>query len=60
MNINELFDKFTNFQIKHTENPTPIEVSNMSIRFLIGENEYNNIDDIRIDSLTDKLIVRIK
>ncbi len=39
MNLNTLFDKLTNFKIKFTKDPSPIEVSNMDLVFIMaGDN----------------------
>ncbi len=38
MNLNTLFDKLTNFKIRFTEKPSPLEVSNKEIVFVIEGN----------------------
>ena len=35
MNLNVLFDILTNFKIKFTEYPTPTQVSNMNLKFIV-------------------------
>lgn len=38
MNLNTLFNKLTNFKIRFTKDPSPIEISNKEIIFVIGGN----------------------
>ena len=37
MNLNTLFDKLTNFKIKFTENPSPVQVSNKKLTFILNK-----------------------
>jgi len=57
MNMNDLFDRLTNFKIKHRENPTPTEVSNMNIVFESGFMFGNDI--ISLDITNNQLIIVI-
>ncbi len=44
-NLNELFNRLTNFKIKFTEKPSPVQVSNADLFFFVGSKrvEFNTI-----------------
>ena len=56
MNLNELSDKITNFKIKFTEKPSPIQISNMNLLFFIDRRAIK-FDRIMFDSQTDSVII---
>ena len=59
LNMNELFDKFTNFKIKHTTNPTPTEIGNTDMLFTTtGDDQYyRNVLRISHNEESDQVIV---
>ena len=57
MNMNDLFDKLTNFKIKHTKNPTPTEISNMRISISARGQMYNRVEIDKIYRLENELII---
>lgn len=60
MNINDLFTKLTNFKIKFTTNPSPIEVSNLPIRFIVLrlEGDLHKIVDISLHK--NEVVIALK
>lgn len=58
MNLNDLSNKITNFKIKFTKNPDPIQVSNMKLIFLDeGQDRLYSFKDIRLNNDEDTVEV---
>ena len=50
MNLNMLFSKLTNFKIRFTKDPSPLEVSNKEIVFVIeGNSRLYNLKRIELN-----------
>jgi len=48
MNMNELFNRLTNFKIRHIVDPSPIQVSNLPIRFIVKDDDFYEITEIAL------------
>ncbi len=59
INMNTLFDKLTNFKIKFTENPSPIQIGNKGLVFVIGDYQYD-IKDIKWNKDLDRIEIHLK
>ena len=53
--MNGLFDKLTNFKIKHRENPDPIEIANMDLFFYANGRRYDDVIHIVHDKVSNKV-----
>ena len=69
LNLNSFFTKLTNFKIKFTEKPSPIEISNKDLVFIVEtpthiENaiQYSilEFDKIKLDYDRDRVEIYLK
>ena len=60
MNLNTLFDRLTNFKIKFTENPSPVEVSNLPLIFMIGDYQQYEFKSIKMDFIDEVVIMTLE
>ena len=59
INLNTLFTILTNFKIKFTKNPSPIQIGNKGLVFVVGDYQYD-IKDIKWNKDLDRIEIRLE
>ena len=57
MNLNTFIDRLTNFKIKFSEKPSPIEISNKNLIFKTNTGTTYEFTNIQFDEANDQNII---
>jgi hypothetical protein len=60
INLNILSMLMTNFKIKFTENPSPIQVSNKNLVFITGSGKTHKYIHIELNKEKDRVEIRLE